>query len=1647
MKINTLNDFAELINYLADNNQAKTHKEIDTQGLSKFKDSIYEVTQYLDNSNLSVSNLTPQKKDLFDALSKFPSEDRDSLSKAMLTSYYTPSYIVEGMKNQILDYWKKNNLETVNILEPSAGSGKFLNFPNSAFKNSTINAVELDNISSQILKNNFSSPNVHIHNTGFENYISEKQSDLIIGNVPFGNYNIYDNTLSNEELNIVSKKIHNYFFLKSVKELKPGGILMLMTTASMNNDKDSQSLREYLVKNTNLISCIRFSDQTFSESKTKVVSDLLILQRPLSPKLSLSQREQDYVDIIDLDIEGSVFKINKLIHENQENILGKLYVTAGFLGRPSLSVQDNASLNIEENLNNLLKIDFDQYTEKLLLDIELPNKIKPLINDKDEKMHNEILKKYPLAVPGNIVYLNNTFHQLIPSETNISFLDLKPASIFLKDQDKALLLIEVRDTYKNLREALRNNDSVKGEIFQKSLNEQYDLFSFIADSISSPINKNLLAADSERDVLRGLEIFENGLYKKADIFDLKITTEIKKTLKSNSVEDSIALSFHKYGRLNEAFISEVYEKDFNIWATEALEKGLLFINPIIKNVDTIEGYELTIPSKFNSGYIEGKLAIYKNESLLLNNNKLSSFFNRDIIEKAKDTLIDNTPIRLTIAEINPGMGEPWVDNSVYEMFAREHFNVDSFSIKHIQALDVFKISGKYSTYANTNYSVETNHNRVGYSKIFEYAMIHNIPDYKITLKTGSDSLKIADKDTTNAVLLSVDKLNKSFSQWLLSKKELSESLENKYHLLNNGIVKENFNISLFNFSEISQFDPYQHQKNAVWQNVNQLGGIIDHEVGFGKTLTMAMSTMKKKQFGLIKKELVSGLNANYVAIYESYKGAYPKGKFLLVNPEDLTPDKKQETFYKIANNEWDAVITAHSCLMKFPIAPYAQQQLQKELINEIKATLNSSDSLLSRGETNRLNKKLENAETAFKYAVDVINNKKEKGTLIFDDLGFDSATIDESHEFKNLSFSTKHSRVAGLGSQNDVQKTNNLLSYVRHIQEKHEGDKGVTFASGTTISNSITELYLLFKYLRPTMLAEKGMNSFDQWARVFARKTTEYEENVSGQIKQKERFRFFVKVPELAKMYNDITSYADFNTFKIERPLAKTNLIAIEPFKEQLDYFQAIKKFGETKNVDFLYGKAAVKSADTDIKKAVGLICTNLGRKAALSLKLIDPDFPDHPSDKINTMVKSVTTYREEYNTDKGTQLIFCDQGVPGSVNYNLYAYIKDLLIQKGVPEKEIAFIHDWDKKRDELFKKVNSGEIRILIGSTQKMGVGVNCQQKIVALHHLDFPYRPTDMVQRNGRAERPGNLVLPKHDNILNVNYYATKQSLDSYIFNLLQIKHNFILQIKNASITSRTIDEGLIDGNGAMNFAEYMAACSSNQYLTKRLQVEKKLHSLLDNQAANDLNSRQKTNKLAYAVSDIDKYEKQIVKFKNDKLHSEGIKHNVINDKQFSDEKKVASCLRGEFISRLASKNYSSPFADLGNGFGLIITAKHKDFPIDQDNYSILLKTPNNFKIGFKSNTFTKEDNEVASYSKNCIERLDFLIESTESKVKDLKINEKELLEVLSNKVDHSTEIKAFRSEIKKYDALIELENKKNSLDDDNQLNKGNNNKPSI
>lgn len=1602
-------------------------------GFAKYKDHIFKVKEIIENELSVKDNLTAPQQKLYKLLQPLEEEQLNSFSSSMLTSYYTPKWISETLQNNLLSYFK-NHSTKINVFEPAAGSGNLLNIISKNENISSIKAVEKDYLSSLFLKNNFNeNPKVKVLNSPFEKISTEEKYDLIIGNVPFGSYNVHDKNIDQEYYNLYNNRIHNYFFVKSNELIKPGGVIALITTSSMSNLKANDPLKEHLFKENKLIGAYRFPNDTFKEASTKVITDLIILQKTLTPKKELSQEEENYLQLYqDENLNDFSYP---LYFKDGNNLLGDFIVSKGYLGNETLTVLNHKEPeDIKIEFEKLLKKDF-----KKLLDNKLIHQ-KQTPSNKNKKSNDyylpvEIIKKYENLVPGNLISYKNSIVRI--NSSTAEGLTYKKINVPLKHQDRVLKLIELRNTYKLMRKHLRENNIEQAKICQKDLDAKYDVFHWQYGELNLSRNANFIQKDDESDLIFSLEVEKDSIIVKSAIFSQEIKSSQDKSKKVNSIKDAIILSLSEKGKIDEDFITKSLERKKEDWISEALNKQKLFLNPIIKDYNEISSWKLATKNDFLSGYLDGKYNIYKNEHFE-NTGSYKNYLHKGLIESNTDLLRKNLPVKLTLNEIDPNLGENWIDKKIFERFGKEHFEDPEFKISYYSSIDQFKVSGKSSSKANALYlvnkdrGVETPHN------IFKYALEQNTPMITKTVIIGGVEKRVPDKKTKTAIEESVNKLQATFSNWIRKQKDLVPLLENKYHLMFNANVKRDFDSSLVDF-ENSAFTPYKHQKDAAWQSVLQNGCIIDHEVGFGKSLTMAMATMTKKKLGLINTELVAGLNANYAKLYEDFKTAYPKGNFLLVTPDDVKKGKKQKIFYKIANNNYDAVITAHSALKKFPKSLTVEQIVLQEKLDEINQLFqdNKKDEFLTKKQYRDLERKLENAKVDFERTQFLLDRNKEQGTLTFEDLGIDSITIDESQQFKNLEFNTKHNRVAGLGSTGKVEKTDNLLNYIRAVQHKHGADKGITFASGTTISNSITELYTLFKYLRPNFMEDKGIKTFDQWARNFARKTTEYEETVAGDIKAKERFRYFVKVPELSKIYNDIAHVADFSTFKIERPKAIHNLITLEPFEEQKKYFEDIKYFAKTKDAKFLVGAENTENT----KKAYGLICTNLGKKASLDMRLVNPHiFSDNENNKVNQAAKNAYYFYQKYNKDKGTQLIFCDQGTPTSKNFNLYKAIKLSLIKKGIPAAEIGFIHSYDKNKAKAMDMMNKGELRIIIGSTGKLGIGNNCQERLVAMHHLDFPFRPTDLKQRNGRGERKGNKLLPKYDNKIHAFYYAVKGSLDSYLFNLLHIKDSFINQLKNASIHSRTLDEGAIDNDGNLNLDAYMAAVSGNNLLTQRLKVERELNTYLDKKSAFD--QKQRLNKyhidnLSERISKNTKIEDKLktiqekaapiyIDYKKGIIHCDG--------KTFHDHKKAGNYIQNHF-KECFNGNLENKKLPIINNFRLEIFINNKEEQFGVDNYKLLLVTPENIKIGSKSNRLVKDPIKNANYYIEALNRIPSLLQEYQKKISEDK-KEIELYKETTGKFPHQTKLLELEKELADIDKKIRNSKKDNEEEQEEQ-----------
>lgn len=840
------------------------------------------------------------------------------------------------------------------------------------------------------------------------------------------------------------------------------------------------------------------------------------------------------------------------------------------------------------------------------------------------------------------------------------------------------------------------------------------------------------------------------------------------------------------------------------------------------------------------------------------------------IRRSLNALKNAVPEPIPFDELDFNLGERWVDTKIYEDFASEFFSMEGYgskvrvTVKYDSNLDQYACNsdrGNQKIYTRYAVASEASQSIDGMG-LLQHALLNSCPkmmkyrrdERGRKIQQGKSYAKDEDPEATQKANTLIEEIRQGYQDWLLRQpKALRDGLAEKYNRLFNCHVKPQFDGSHQRFPGIDwagleqkygipqpvykdgkkvSGGLYKSQEDCIWMLTMNGGGICDHEVGSGKTLIMCLAAHEMKRLGFCHKPMIIGLKANVAAIAETYMTAYPKARVLYAKHADYAGKERENFFNRMKNNDWDVVIMSHDQFGFIPQSEEVMADVIREELNHLNESLSalygSYDSVSSRLKRG-LEKKKANLAAKLQGLLRSIE-KRKSDVVDFKMMGIDHIFIDESHQFKNLGFTTRHDRVAGLGNSEGSKRAYNLLMAIRTIQQRTGRDLGATFLSGTTITNSLTELYSLFRYLRPKAMAKQGITCFDAWAAIFTRKTQEYEFGLTNQIVLKERFRYFIKVPELAQFYNEITDYRTAKDVGIERPEKYARLMHIEPTPDQEEFIHTLMKFAETGDFSLI----GIDGPTKQQQMAKMLYATDLARKMSLDMRLIDPSYGDHPRSKASMCAKMVAQYYHKFEDVKGTQMIFSDLSTwQNDGKFNIYEEIKRKLVEDyGIPASEIRFIQEarCDTKKKKLIHEVNDGDVRILFGSTSMLGTGVNAQERVVAVHHLDTPWRPADLEQRDGRAVRKGNVIARDYgDNKVDVIIYAVKRSLDAYKFNLLHCKQTFIQQLKQGQLGKRTLDEGSMDEKGNMNFAEYMAILSGNTDLLERAKLDKKIAAL--------------------------------------------------------------------------------------------------------------------------------------------------------------------------------------------------------------------------
>jgi N12 class adenine-specific DNA methylase len=994
-----------------------------------------------------------------------------------------------------------------------------------------------------------------------------------------------------------------------------------------------------------------------------------------------------------------------------------------------------------------------------------------------------------------------------------------PLELMPSQRQRASLYIEIRDTYHHLytneAERLLANPALRD-----MLNHLYDDFTKRFGKLNDAKNLDLIKMDAGGREILSLERYTDGQAAKADIFNRPVAFNPDEITHADNAHEALAASLNKYAGVNLDYMSSLTSNNQD----EILEelKGAVHFNPMAG------GYE--VADKFIAGNV-----IEKAE-------QVESFLERNPGHEAASTSFEalhkSIPKPIAFDDLDFNLGERWIPTGIYEKYASWLFE-SNVSIHYAQSRDEYSvIAASHNAKISDQYAVKAQSRTFDGVALIKHALHNTSPDITKKIMVDGEEVRVRDADAIQLANSKIDEMRKGFSDWLREQSpEFKDRLADLYNSTFNCFVRPAYDGSHQTFPGLDLKglgidDLYKSQKDAIWMQKLNGGGICDHEVGGGKTLIMCCAAMEMKRLGLVNNPMITGLKANIHEIAQTFCTAYPNARILYPGKEDFTPANRMKIFNEIKNNNWDAIILTHEQFGMIPQSPEIQRAiLQKELdsVEENLDVLRGQGKEVSRAMLKGCLKRQQNLDAKLKGIAYQIETRKDD-TVDFRLLGIDHLFVDESHKFKNLTFTTRHDRVAGLGNADGSQRALNMLFALRTIQEHTGKDLGATFLSGTTISNSMTELYLLFKYLRPNELERQGITTFDAWAAIFAKKSIDYEFSVTNEIVQKERFRYFIKVPELAAFYAEITDFRTAVDIGLDRPVKNEILHNIPPTPDQQEFIERLVAFAKNGDATLLFREPLSDGEKT----AKMLIATDYARKMSLDMRMIAPErYGDHIDNKASHVARRITDYYREFDRNRGTQFVFSDLGTYRPGKWNVYSEIKRKLVEDhGIPAHEVRFIQEakTEKARKAMIDGMNDGKIRVLFCSTEMLGTGVNAQKRCVAIHHLDCPWRPSDLEQRDGRGIRKGNEVAKLYaNNKVDVILYAVEKSLDAYKFGLLHNKQLFIRQLKTNSLGCRTIDEGSMDEKGGMNFSEYVAILSGNTELLEKARLEKKIAAL--------------------------------------------------------------------------------------------------------------------------------------------------------------------------------------------------------------------------
>ena len=1296
------------------------------------------------------------------------SEDEYAAARSStLNAHYTSPVVIRS----IYDAVEKMGFRSGNILEPSMGVGNFFGMLPDAMQDSRLYGVELDSITGRIAQKLY--PQADITVAGFETTDRRDFYDLAVGNVPFGNYKVAD-----KAYNKLGFSIHNYFFAKAIDQVRPGGVVAFVTSRYTMDSKESTA-RKHMAERADLLGAIRLPNNAFrANAGTDVVSDIIFLQKRDRP----ADIEPEWAQLGKTE-DG--FVINQYFVDHPEMVLGELTTESTQYGREELTVAPIEGANLGDQLAKAVQHIEGQYTEA---EVETPDIAEEETAGKVLPADPDVKNFSYTVVDREVYYRENSIM----------------TQIELSDTAKARVtgMVELRQIVNELiQQQLEDYSDEDIKATQERLNTAYDAFTAKYGLLNDRKNGRLFEQDSSYYLLCSLEnLDEQGQLKSKAAMFTKRTIRPERTVTSvDTPSEALAVSIGEHGKVDLPYMAELLGTPGEYGRITTELSGVIFKDPAADPTDPEAGWQMA--DEYLSGDVRAKLRMAQFAA----ETNPAFAVNVEALTKAQ-------PRELEASEIDVRLGATWLDPDIIQKFMTETFQIPYYlrhavKVRYSPYTAEWRVEGKTATGRSDIISSETyGTSRANAYKILEETL--NLKDVRIydTIEDAEGKPKrVLNKRETMLAQQKQQVIKDAFANWVWQDPPRRIALIKQYNELFNSTRPREYDGSHIKFVGMNpEITLREHQRNAIAHVLYGGNTLLAHEVGAGKTYEMAASAMEAKRLGLCQKSLFVVPNHLTEQWASEFLNLYPNAKLLVARRKDFETANRKKFCARIATGDYDAVIIGHSQFERIPLSFERQERIIQEQIYETLAAINELK--VHAGENFSI-KQMEKTRKTLETKLEKLRSDERKDDVItFEQLGVDRLFVDESHAFKNLFLTTKMRNVAGL-STSEAQKSSDMFGKCRYLDEI-TGGRGVVFATGTPVSNSMTELYTVMRYLQYSTLQQKKLTHFDCWASTFGETTTAIELAPEGTgYRARTRFAKFFNLPELMSMFKEVADIKTSDQLHLPVPEAKFETVVAKPSEIQKEMVQELSKRA-----------ARIHSGTVDASEDNMLCVTNDGRKIGLDVRLMNPMLPDDPDSKLNVCVRNVLKIWEEGKDQKLTQLLFCDLSPPkDDGNFNVYEDIRKKLIAAGVPENEIEFIHnaDTEAKKAALFSKVRSGDVRVLLGSTAKMGAGTNVQQRLVAVHHLDVGWKPSDMTQRNGRIIRQGNMN--KEVKVFN---YVTEGTFDSYLFQTLENKQRFISQIMTSKSPVRSCDD--VDEQ-ALSYAEIKALCAGNPLIKEKMDLD--------------------------------------------------------------------------------------------------------------------------------------------------------------------------------------------------------------------------------